>query len=89
MFLSTPYPNPFNNTLIIPFIIGDENANSVSFTVTNIMGQEVARVELGSKARGEYQYEWNPGNGMASGIYTVVMHVDGRKVQQSKVVYVK
>ena len=89
VFLSTPYPNPFNNTLIIPFIIGDENANSVSFTVTNIMGQEVARVELGSKARGEYQYEWNPGNGMASGIYTVVMHVDGRKVQQSKVVYVK
>lgn len=89
IFLSTPYPNPFNNTLIIPFIIGDESANSVSFTVTNIMGQTVANIELGSKARGEYSYEWNPGDGMAAGIYTIVMHVDGRKVQQSKVVYVK
>lgn len=89
IFLSQPYPNPFNNTLIIPFIIGDESANSVSFTVTNIMGQTVANIELGSKARGEYSYEWNPGDGMAAGIYTVVMHVDGRKVQQSKVVYVK
>jgi hypothetical protein len=89
IFLSMPYPNPFNNTLIIPFIIGDESANSVSFTVTNIMGQTVARIELGSKARGEYSYEWNPGDGMAAGIYTIVMHVDGRKVQQSKVVYVK
>lgn len=89
IFLSTPYPNPFNNTLIIPFIIGDEDANSVSFTVTNIMGQTVANIELGSKNRGEYQYEWNPNDGTAAGIYTIVMYVDGRKVQQSKVVYVK
>lgn len=89
IFLSTPYPNPFNNTLIIPFIIGDESANSVSFTVTNIMGQTMAVIELGAKARGEYQHNWAPADGMASGLYTITMFVDGRKVQQSKVVYVK
>ena len=89
VFLSQPYPNPFNNTLTIPFIIGDESATSVSFTVTNIMGQVMTNINLGSKARGEYQYDWVPNEGMAAGIYTVVMYVDGRKVQQSKVVYVK
>ena len=89
VFLSQPYPNPFNNTLTIPFIIGDESATSVSFTVTNIMGQVMTNINLGSKARGEYQYDWAPNEGMAAGIYTVVMYVDGRKVQQSKVVYVK
>lgn len=89
IFLSMPYPNPFNNTLIIPFIIGDDSANSVSFTITNIMGQEVARIELGSRGRGEYTYDWTPSASVTSGIYTIVMCVDGHKVQQSKVVYVK
>lgn len=89
VFLSTPYPNPFSNTLVIPFIIGDDNAESVSFTVTNIMGQTMAVIELGAKARGEYQHNWAPAGGMASGLYTITMFVDGRKVQQSKVVYVK
>lgn len=89
VFLSQPYPNPFSNTLVIPFIIGDDNAESVSFTVTNIMGQTMAVIELGAKARGEYQHNWAPADGMASGLYTITMFVDGRKVQQSKVVYVK
>ena len=89
LFMSQPYPNPFNNTLIIPYIIGDERAENVSFTITNIMGQVITRIELGEKSRGEYQYDWAPNENMASGIYTVIMDVDGRKVQQSKVVYVK
>ena len=89
VFLSQPYPNPFSNTLVIPFIIGDDNAESVSFTVTNIMGQTMAVIELGAKTRGEYQHNWAPADGMASGLYTITMFVDGRKVQQSKVVYVK
>lgn len=89
IFLSTPYPNPFNNSLTVPFIIGDDSANSVSFTITNIMGQEVARIELGSRGRGEYTYDWTPSASVTSGIYTIVMCVDGHKVQQSKVVYVK
>ena len=89
LFMSQPYPNPFNNSLTIPYIIGDERAENVSFTITNIMGQMITRIELGEKSRGEYQYDWAPNGNMASGIYTVIMDVDGRKVQQSKVVYVK
>lgn len=89
LFLEQPYPNPFNGNLTIPFIIGDERANNVVFTVTNMMGQVVSVIELGSRNRGEYKYEWSPAAGMVSGIYTVSMQVNGRKVQHAKVVYVK
>lgn len=89
LFLEQPYPNPFNGSLTIPFIIGDERASSVVFTVTNMMGQQVAVIELGSRTRGEYQYEWKPADSMATGIYTIVMKANGRKVQHAKVVYVK
>ncbi len=89
LFLEQPYPNPFNGNLTIPFIIGDERANNVVFTVTNIMGQTVSVIELGSRSRGEYKYEWSPSSSMATGIYTVSMQVNGRNVQRAKVVYVK
>lgn len=89
LFLEQPYPNPFNGSLTIPFIIGDEKANHVIFTVTNMMGQQVAVINLGSRSRGEYKYEWTPSSSMAPGIYTVSMQVNGRMVQHAKVVYVK
>jgi hypothetical protein len=88
LFLEQPYPNPFNGNLTIPFIIADERANNVVFTVTNMMGQTVSVIELGSRTRGEYKYEWKPAASMATGIYTVSMQVNGRNVQRAKVVYV-
>lgn len=89
LFLEQPYPNPFNGNLNIPFIIGDERANSVVFTVTNVMGQTVSVINIGSRSRGEYKYEWTPSSSMAPGIYMVSMQVNGRMVQHAKVVYVK
>lgn len=87
LFLEQPYPNPFNGNLTIPFIIGDDRANNVVFTVTNMMGQTVSVINLGSRGRGEYKYEWKPAASMAPGIYTVSMQVNGRRVQHAKVVY--
>lgn len=89
LFLEQPYPNPFNGNLTIPFIIGDERANNVVFAVTNMMGQTVSVIELGSRTRGEYKYEWKPAASMATGIYTVSMQVNGCNVQRAKVVYVR
>ena len=89
LFLEQPYPNPFNGNLTIPFIIGDETVNHVVFTVTNMMGQKVSVINLGSRSRGEHKYEWSPAASMAPGIYTVSMQVNGRLVQHAKVVYVK
>ena len=89
LFMEQPYPNPFNGNLTIPFIIADERANNVVFTVTNMMGQVVSVIELGSRSRGEYKYEWSPSASMSTGIYTVSMQVNGRNVQRAKVVYVR
>lgn len=89
LFMSQPYPNPFNGTLTIPYIIGNESVANVSFTIFNIVGQTVDHINLGTQSRGEYTYEWAPKDSMASGIYTVLMEVNGRNVQHSKVVYVK
>ena len=89
LFLEQPFPNPFNGNLTIPFIIGDEKANNVVLTITNMMGQTISVVELGSRTRGEYQYEWKPAANLSSGIYMVGMQVNGHMVQRAKVVYVK
>ena len=89
LFLEQPYPNPFNGNLTIPFIIGDEKANHVVLTINNMMGQTISVINLGSRSRGEYQYEWKPAESMAPGIYMVSMQVNGRMVQHAKVVYVK
>lgn len=89
LFMSQPYPNPFNGTLTIPYIIGNESVANVSFTIFNIVGQTVDHINLGTQSRGEYTYEWAPKDSMATGIYTVLMDVNGRNVQHSKVVYVK
>ena len=89
LFLVLPYPNPFNGNLTIPFIIGDAQANHVVLTINNMMGQTISVINLGSRSRGEYQYEWKPAESMVPGIYTVSMQVNGRMVQHAKVVYVK
>ena len=89
LFLEQPYPNPFNGSLTIPFIIGDAQANHVVLTINNMMGQTISVINLGSRSRGEYQYEWKPAESMAPGIYMVSMQVNGRMVQHAKVVYVK
>jgi subtilisin family serine protease len=89
LYLEQPYPNPFTGSLTIPFIIADEQANNVVFTVSNMMGQTLYNVSLGSRTRGEYQYEWKPASNLATGIYMVSMQVNGQMVQRAKVVYVK
>ena len=86
--LSEAYPNPFNGMLNIPYVIGADNAN-VMLTINNIMGQQVANIDLGTQSRGEYKYEWQPKSDMPSGIYIINMYVNGNMMQRNKVVYMK
>lgn len=86
--LNTPYPNPFNASINIPYVIA-KNDGKVTFTITNIMGQEVANIELGTQSRGRYSYEWQPKSDVPTGIYIINMYVNGNMVQRSKVVYMK
>ena len=86
--LNAPYPNPFNASINIPYVIA-KNDGKVTFTITNIMGQEVANIELGTQSRGRYSYEWQPKSDVPTGIYIINMYVNGNMVQRSKVVYMK
>ena len=86
--LNAPYPNPFNASINIPYVIA-KNDGKVTFTITNIMGQEVANIELGTQSRGRYSYEWQPKSDVPTGIYIINMYVNGNMIQRNKVVYMK
>ena len=86
--LDSPYPNPFNSSITIPYLVGEKSGN-MHFTVTNVMGQEVAKIELGTQSRGRYSYEWQPKSDVPTGIYIINMYVNGNMIQRNKVVYMK
>ncbi|MBQ8761526.1 MAG: S8 family serine peptidase [Bacteroidales bacterium] len=86
--LDSPYPNPFNSSITIPYLVGEKSGN-MHFTVTNVMGQEVAKIELGTQSRGKYTYEWQPKSDIPTGIYIINMYVNGNMIQRNKVVYMK
>ena len=86
--LNQAYPNPFNGSLNIPYVVGAASAK-VTLTISNMMGQEVANINLGTQSRGEYNYEWQPKTDMPAGIYIINMYVNGNMMQREKVVYMK
>ena len=64
--LSQNYPNPFNPTTMINYQIPENG--EVTLKVYDILGQEVATLVNGFKAKGRYTVEFN-GSNLASGIY--------------------
>ena len=86
--LNAPYPNPFNSSINIPYIVGDKSGD-ITLTITNVMGQEVANINLGTQSRGKYSYEWQPKSDVPTGIYIINMNVNGNMIQRNKVVYMK
>ena len=64
--LSQNYPNPFNPTTRIEYSVPQNGF--VALKVYNILGQEVATLFSGVRARGSY-YATFDGNRLASGVY--------------------
>jgi len=69
--LSQNYPNPFNPTTSINFDLPE--ANTVTLTIYNALGQEVRTLKHDYLNAGRYSVTWdgldNAGNGITSGIY--------------------
>ncbi|MFH2054761.1 MAG: FlgD immunoglobulin-like domain containing protein, partial [bacterium] len=69
--LGQNYPNPFNASTTVRFAL--PRSAEVTFEVFNILGQVVARQDLGLLAAGEYQIEWDgadhSGVELPSGLY--------------------
>jgi hypothetical protein len=68
--LSTPYPNPFSHSTMIPFEL--ERPGDVSVRVFDVLGRQVAVLADGPRAAGRHELEWNAG-GVSSGLYVVRM----------------
>ncbi|MDP1676258.1 MAG: NosD domain-containing protein [Bacteroidota bacterium] len=79
------YPNPFNASATIKFIL-PKQAYSV-LTVTNILGREVARLVDGVTAEGEHTVVFNADR-LASGVYFYTLR-SGNIMQTKKIMLVK
>ena len=75
------YPNPFNPTTTIRYEIA--TPGTVSLTVYNVLGQQVAELVSGSQREGVYEVRWDgtdaSGRIAASGVYLYRLTLDGRQ----------
>ena len=76
------YPNPFNPTLTVYYILDKKSFIDVS--IYDLLGNKVINLEKGVKDIGEYYITWNGedsyGNLMPSGIYFVKMNYDNNQL---------
>jgi len=78
-FLSQNFPNPFNPSTLIQYVLPYES--NVIITVYNTLGQIVKTFNEGEKASGSYSLNFN-GEGLSSGIYFYSINaasVDGKQ----------
>ncbi|MBK8415821.1 MAG: T9SS type A sorting domain-containing protein [Bacteroidetes bacterium] len=69
-------PNPYSGKTNITFSL--ESEADVSIEVLNTMGQRVALLDQGMKAKGDYRYDFSAKEkGFATGMYTVRVIVNG------------
>jgi hypothetical protein len=66
--LSQNYPNPFNPSTKIRYTVTGLNS-FVQLKVLDILGNEVATLVNEEQSAGEYEVEFTPETGLASGIY--------------------
>lgn len=79
------YPNPFNPTTNIVFELGE--TADVQMQVYNVIGQQVAAMELGRKSQGRHEVTFDASD-LSSGVYLVRMHAN-EQVQTIQMTLVK
>ena len=72
-----PYPNPFNATAVIPFVV--ERSGEVRLTVYDLLGRPVADLASGQFTAGSHQARFHA-RGLSSGLYFVKMELNGARV---------
>ncbi len=88
--LASPYPNPFNPAVQIPYSLPERAA--VKLQVYNVLGQQVQTLVNETQEAGFYQLAWqgldNQGEAVASGLYFI--HLEAGAVSKiQKVVLMK
>ena len=84
--LQPAYPNPFNVSTTIPFIL--DQALPVRVVVYNGLGQCVATLIDGQMSLGQHQIQWDAGM-YSSGVYLISLESGGIPQQTRKVILLK
>ncbi len=80
-------PNPFNGTSEISFNL-EANSN-VKLTVTDMLGNEIARLHDGNLSPGRRSFTFNAsGHNLTSGVYQYILNIDG-KIRTGRMLLIK
>jgi len=77
--LDAPYPNPFNPTTTISYVVGNEGF--VNVMVYDISGRVIENLVSEYQAQGEYSVVWNA-RSLPSGLYFVKFDADNYSATQ-------
>ena len=88
MQMSAPYPNPFRQQVIVPYLIGQSGEHAVRMVFTDVAGRTID-IYTTTNDFGSYSYTWTPAEGMQPGVYFVSLYVDDKLMQTSKIVYIQ
>ena len=83
--LEQPYPNPFNPTVNIPFVVSE--LSTISIEIYDLNGIKVDQVANNIYSPGTYSVQWRA-DGFASGTYFVIAKYENESYVQ-KVVLMK
>ncbi len=94
--LGANYPNPFNPSTHIPYVVGGTSGAAsvrVTLTIYSVTGARVATVVDAARRPGTYVAQWDGstvgGRPVPSGIYFARLVVDGTPAQTRKLVLLK
>ena len=83
--LYNAYPNPFNPVTVIKYAV--PQAGTISITIHDMVGREIAHLYHGSQTIGYHQISWDASD-YASGIYFIKM-VAGDYISTHKLMLIK
>ena len=88
--LLSAYPNPFNNSVTIPYNI--HTKSNVTIIISNVLGQKILSYHYQNKPPGNYKILWNGNNdrnvSVSGGVYLVTLKTDSF-IDYKKIVLLK
>lgn len=87
MQMRLPNPNPFRDAINIPFVVGKAGIHNIQLRFTNVAGLTVDTYTA-TLPFGEHTYTWHAAS-MPAGVYFVTLYVDGKKIQNNKLIHIQ